>query len=39
MARGVPGYTFKDLNLGLLKFAAVSVPTAIVLAILSLMRR
>jgi hypothetical protein len=38
MARGVPGYAFKDLNLGLLKFAAVSVPTAIVLAILSLMR-
>lgn len=38
MAEGVPGYTWRNLNLGLLKAAALMVPMSVILASISLMR-
>jgi len=36
MAEGVAGYNWKDLNMGLLKFAAIVVPISLVAAFISL---
>ena len=38
MAEGVPGYTWHDLNYGLIKFSLVILPVSIILIVISLMR-
>lgn len=35
---GAPGYTWADLNMGLLKAAAITVPASVILALISMMR-
>lgn len=37
MAKGVPGYTWHDLNYGLIKFSLVTCPICLILAAISLM--
>ena len=38
MAEGVPGYTWHDLNYGLIKFSLVTSPVCLMLIVVSLMR-
>ena len=38
MGKGVPGYTWRELNVGLLKTAAIMVPMSVIFAFLSLLR-
>jgi hypothetical protein len=38
MAEGVPGYTWHDLNFGLIKFSLVAIPVCVILAVISLIQ-
>ncbi len=38
MAKGVPGYTWHDLNYGLIKFSLIASPVCIILTLISLLR-
>jgi len=39
MGEGVPGYNWKDINMGLIKLAVVMIPVSMILAFISLLRK